>query len=455
MTCQKVYSTEEMKKSGYRNPLMYACCSGDPAENKEDHQSILEMIPAKILPKLVLNIPAKIIVIVVYFVYMAFSIYGAINLEQGLVLRNLFSEDSYYYKYSIVEHDNFPLPIPVSFVIDETLDYRDPEVVRKVNALVEAAQASPMVHRSFEINWLKEFYKAGLPTNGTEMDFANNLRLFFQFAPILKNDAVFGENASQIIHSRVYVITKSIQRSYDQGLMMQEMRRIAEESSLNVFAYGQPFTFFEQYVSVLPNTLQTVGIAVLACFVVTCIFMPHPFLIALVTLSVVSIMIGVFGFMHMWGLSLSCITMIHVIMCVGFSVDFSAHICHAFMTVDGTDRQSRTNAALIRAGGPVFNCAFSSIIGICTLIFSSSFVFQSFFKVIFLVIIFAFLHSVFIIPVILSFFGPLRKDHYNERKTSKISLTPNRASATWSISGGVNAGLDMPFGKQNGRMIPR
>ena len=301
MTCQKVYSTEEMKKSGYRNPLMYACCSGDPAENKEDHQSILEMIPAKILPKLVLNIPAKIIVIVVYFVYMAFSIYGAINLEQGLVLRNLFSEDSYYYKYSIVEHDNFPLPIPVSFVIDETLDYRDPEVVRKVNALVEAAQASPMVHRSFEINWLKEFYKAGLPTNGTEMDFANNLRLFFQFAPILKNDAVFGENASQIIHSRVYVSTKSIQRSYDQGLMMQEMRRIAEESSLNVFAYGQPFTFFEQYVSVLPNTLQTVGIAVLACFVVTCIFMPHPFLIALVTLSVVSIMIGVFGFMHMWG----------------------------------------------------------------------------------------------------------------------------------------------------------
>ncbi|XP_071145465.1 patched domain-containing protein 3-like [Mytilus edulis] len=453
LTCQTIYTTEEMKASGYRNPLVYACCSGDTPEKKEDLQSVFEFVPTKILPKLVLNIPAKVVIALVYITYLVFSILGTTNLEQGLVLRNLVSEDSYYYKYSIEEYDNFPLPIPISFNIDQSLDYRDPQVVDKINNFIQSAQSNELVHSSFEINWLKEFYKSGLAiTNGTKMEFCNKVRMFFQFAPIFKNDVVFNDNGTEIKYSRVYVITKSIQQSYEQGLMMQEMRRIAEKSGLPVFAYGQPFTYFEQYVSVLPNTMQTVGIAVAACFVITCIFMPHPLLIFLVTSSLVSIMVGVFGFMYYWGLSLSCITMIHVIMSVGFSVDFSAHICHAFMTVEGTDRNSKTNASLVRAGGPVFNCAFSSVIGICTLIFSRSFVFRSFFKVMFLVITFAFLHSVFVLPVILSFIGPLKKNDPTQRKTSQVTLTSNRSSATWSISGGVNA-LDTPFGngKQNGR----
>jgi predicted RND superfamily exporter protein len=439
-----------MKTAGYRNPLTYACCSGNPAEKKEDHQSIFETIPARIFPKLVLNLPAKVIIALGYVTYLGLSIWGATNLEQGLILRNLVSEESYFYKYSIVDHDHFPLPIPISFTIEQTLDYRDPIVVDKIDKLIKSAQSSELVQNDFELNWLKEFHKSFKTmlekTNVTEMEFCDKVRLFFQFAPIFKNDVVFSQNGSQILHSRVYVLTKSIKRSYDQGLMMQEMRKIAGESDFKVFAFGQPFTYFEQYVSVLPNTLQTVGIAIVACFVVTCIFMPHPLLILLVTLSVVSIMVGVFGFMYLWGLSLNCITMIHVIMCVGFSVDFSAHICHAYMTVDGTDRMSKMCAAMVRASGPVFNCAASSLIGISTLIFSQSFVFRSFFKVMCLVISFAFLHSVFVLPAILSMIGPLKKEEETQRRSSKQShLSSNRSSATWSISGSVNA-MDLSFG---------
>jgi hypothetical protein len=48
-------------------------------------------------------------------------------------------------------------------------------------------------------------------------EFCDKVRLFFQFAPIFKNDVVFSQNGSQILYSRVYVLTKSIKRSYDQG----------------------------------------------------------------------------------------------------------------------------------------------------------------------------------------------------------------------------------------------
>jgi multidrug efflux pump subunit AcrB len=73
---------------------------------------------------------------------------------------------------------------------------------------------------------------------------------------------------------------------------------------------------------------QTVGAAILAMFLVTCFFMPHPMIILLVTLSMVSILLGVFGFLKFWGLDISVVTMIELVISVGFSVDFSAHICH-------------------------------------------------------------------------------------------------------------------------------
>jgi hypothetical protein len=66
-----------------------------------------------------------------------------------------------------------------------------------------------LVQKDFEINWLKEFHKSFKTmlekTNVTEMEFCDKVRLFFQFAPIFKNDVVFSQNGSQILYSRVYV----------------------------------------------------------------------------------------------------------------------------------------------------------------------------------------------------------------------------------------------------------
>jgi predicted RND superfamily exporter protein len=98
-------------------------------------------------------------------------------------------------------------------------------------------------------------------------------------------------------------------------------------------------------------------------------------------------MVGVIGFIHFWGLTLSSVTMIHIIMCIGFCIDFSTHICHAFVQADG-ERNVRVSQALDLAGGPIFNGAISTIIGVLMLAFSTSYIFFSFFKVMFLVMVF-------------------------------------------------------------------
>jgi predicted RND superfamily exporter protein len=53
--------------------------------------------------------------------------------------------------------------------------------------------------------------------------------------------------------------------------------------------------------------------------------------VLLVTFNILMILGNIMGTMQMMGITLSVITMIHLIMSVGFSVDFSAHVCSAYL----------------------------------------------------------------------------------------------------------------------------
>ncbi|ESO99344.1 hypothetical protein LOTGIDRAFT_113479 [Lottia gigantea] len=200
---------------------------------------------------------------------------------------------------------------------------------------------------------------------------------------------------------------------------MLRLREITSKSDLNVFPYSASFIFFEQYVMVLPSTLQTMGIAVACMFVITILFMPHPIMVTLVTLNMLSILAGILGFLYYWDLSLSSITMIHLIMSVGFSVDFSAHVCHGFISSDSVSRHERTKDALRESAAPILKGGISSLLGICTLIWSSSYVFRSFFKIMVLVITFGLAHSLLLLPVVLSICGPKKSQVIGAEKEEK------------------------------------
>lgn len=98
--------------------------------------------------------------------------------------------------------------------------------------------------------------------------------------------------------------------------------------------------------------------------------------------------------------------MIHLIMSVGFSVDFSAHICSAYLMSSANTRQERAKHAIIHASGPIFNGGMSSLVGVAMLLMSESYIFKSFFKIMSMVITFGAVHAVFFMPVILSYIGP-------------------------------------------------
>lgn len=216
---------------------------------------------------------------------------------------------------------------------------------------------------------------------------------------------------------------------------MERLRELGKNSQF-IFFYTPAFIFFEQYVQILPSTLLTVGIAVVVILAVTFIFMPRPLLVVIVALTVISIMVGIFGFMYYWDLTLSSVTMIHLVMSVGFSVDFAVHICHSFLS--SRSESEVLKSALDKSGGPLFNAAFSSLLGIVMLFFSESYIFQSFGKVMLLVVSFGLVHAVFFLPLLLDILMLLmkrkeietRKTNDEETQSNTTELNDDRVSSS-------------------------
>lgn len=136
------------------------------------------------------------------------------------------------------------------------------------------------------------------------------------------------------------------------------------------------------------------------------LFIPNVLCSLWVAFSIVSIELGVVGYMALWSVNLDSISMVNLIMCIGFSVDFTAHICYAYMSSKATCPKERVRESLYALGLPIIQGAISTILGVAALILAGSYIFMVFFKMIFLVIVFGALHGIFLLPVLLSLFGP-------------------------------------------------
>ncbi|KAI7807086.1 putative patched domain-containing protein 3-like [Triplophysa rosa] len=204
--------------------------------------------------------------------------------------------------------------------------------------------------------------------------------------------------------------TVNIRTSVDEKNMLNAFRETAAkcgklQTAVNVMVYHPAFIYYDQYAVIVSNTLQNIVVATCVMLVISLLLIPNPLCSVWVTFAIASVIVGVTGFMALWDVSLDSVSMINLVICIGFSVDFSAHIFYAFVSSEEASVNEKAKDALYKLGYPIIQGAASTIAGVVVLAAAKSYIFRTFFKIMFLVILFGAVHGVVFIPVFLTFFG--------------------------------------------------
>ncbi|XP_044075370.1 patched domain-containing protein 3 [Siniperca chuatsi] len=349
----------------------------------------------------------KACVLVIYAGYLAVSIYGFFILKEGLDIRNLALDDSYIINYYNNQRQHFSeYSCNVMVAVKQPFLYWDEDERKHLHSCISNFESLYFVNGTFA--WFLSFLQYANATNlniNSQEAFHTHLPHFLELNSMFKQDINLTAD-NEIQASRFFIQTLNKTTVKD---MMTGLRNTAEECPVELLVYHPTFIYFDQYTVIMDNTIQTILAAVIVMLVVSLILIPNPLCSVWVAFAICSVIVGVTGFMALWGVNLDSISMINLVMCIGFSVDFSAHISYSFVSSPKSDVNEKAMDALAHLGYPILQGALSTILGVAVLSMSGSYIFRTFFKIVFLVITFGLLHGLGFIPVFLTLFGACGK----------------------------------------------
>ncbi|XP_048366273.1 patched domain-containing protein 3-like [Sphaerodactylus townsendi] len=357
----------------------------------------------------------KVFVVVLYLVYLGSSIYGCTRVKEGIDLRHLANDRSYVIKYYNWRDKYFEeYGERVMVIVPESIPYWNSAVRADLENCMELIENSTYVDKYLSDSWLRLYVTIAnrISLNiDNRSSFTGNLSILSRVKPESQWDVNFTD--LEISASRFFIQIVNATTSVDKKNFLEQLRDFAAGCKVPLIVYHPAFIYFDQYLVIAQNTIQNILIATGAMLVISLLLIPNPLCSLWVTFAIGSVIVGVTGFMAYWDVNLDTISMINLVVCIGFSVDFSAHISYAFVSSEKPSMNDKAVDALYHLGYPVVQGAVSTILGVLVLSMSTTYIFRTFFKIMFLVILFGALHGLVFIPVFLTFFGfcPLLPKH--------------------------------------------
>ncbi|KAI8501392.1 Patched domain-containing protein 3 [Branchiostoma belcheri] len=360
LTCRPVLPKSEAhdKSAAYR-----LCCAAgvsrqegmfdNPSSEEFNKDPLLNRLLYNNLVPFILKPSSKVVIILLHAAYLGVAIWGCLQVRIGITNQRLVAEDSYVRGYY------------------DAVDTHFQTYGRKVDIFISEPQEY----------WTLDVQQAVL----------DKLQAFDQ---------------SQYFHDTSETGGNMISPSERGRAMMTEARSIADCEPLRMKAYSYDFFQLDHLDAIPPSSIQTAGIAVAIMFVVCFLLIPHWAAPFLATLALASINVGLLGYMTLWGVNLDIISLVSIVICVGFSVDFFAHMNYAYVTSKAATPEEKITETMRAVGMPILQSSLSTILGISVLAFFPAYLFRTLFKTVFLVMVFGAAHGLVILPILLTSLRP-------------------------------------------------
>ncbi|KHN73964.1 Patched domain-containing protein 3 [Toxocara canis] len=382
-------------------------------------------------------------------IYWYFAILGALTIKTRLDTVKILPKDSPIQAPNRILNDIIWAEYhPVTILVNKELDIRDRAQMNRFWHMVDEFEGLPNCRGNIStLLWLRDyqtFYERGAPMDlfslfgfdrstsppkvlndptKTGLDY-DKLEDFLQ-SPFYKHWSTFvrithtseGPRVSRFWFTVAYWNTSTWEKRIE---IMQTWRKIAEEhKDLNVTVWEANGMFVDQMLSLKTVAVQT-GVLTLICMAVVCaIFIPNPCSVITASIAIASISLGVFGFLSWWHFDLDPVTMAAVLMSIGLSVDFTAHVSYHYQLTNRKEvrngkivkipmegQQEKLEHTLQSVGWPMIQAGASTVMCVLPLLFLQSYSPMVFVKTIFLVVAWGLLHGLIVLP---AFLGALPK----------------------------------------------
>ncbi|XP_067131837.1 patched domain-containing protein 3-like [Centruroides vittatus] len=358
-----------------------------------------------------------VLIICLYFALLSMGIWGITCIKEGIDILK-FNPTNYeitesfrvFYKY-FTEY-----PFTVHVVINETLDYSDPKIQNSIHNFMQKFHAIENIAKhDYDFSWLKYFKEfqshpiSKFSLRGYDLsqkqDFIDSLRnVFLKFKGALQftNDISFNQNYTDIVSSRFLFLAKNVSDSAMEIQFVNNLWKVAEEAPFSVVIHTLITPIVEQGVIIRDITFQLFWITSLLIFVVFVSLIPNLQCALIVSICVVSITVQTIGFMSLWEINLDIVSMICLILCLGFCVNYPTHMCYSFVTSLHSTTRKKLKDSFYHVGYPLIQGSISTGLVLSILAYYNIYIYNTFFKVVFLIVIETVFHVMCVIPIVIS-----------------------------------------------------